>query len=208
MRKQIGFLKTTAIGGLIFLLPLIVLAALLGQVVQIVIAVAEVLGEWLPVNTPGGWATVLGLAVLAIVLACFFAGLAARRSFARRFSETIEKNLSMIFPRYVILKDQMAGTLGGNETKPQLKPIWVRLHDRAQLALEVERGPDSLVTVYLPGSPDPWAGSLVYLKAAQVESLDVKFADAVGICEQLGRGSTALLVGKQPAEQPLGPEEA
>jgi hypothetical protein len=41
MIKHIGFLKTTAIGGLLFLLPLIIVGALIGQVVPIVMTVAE-----------------------------------------------------------------------------------------------------------------------------------------------------------------------
>ena len=43
--SSIHFLRTTAIGGVLFLLPLIVLGALIGQVVPIVMSIAETLGE-------------------------------------------------------------------------------------------------------------------------------------------------------------------
>ncbi len=73
------FLRSTATGGLIFLLPLAVLLALLGQVYSIVLAIAKPLHDWIPVYTPLG-ISLLFLAALAIlVLLCFMAGLAAQR---------------------------------------------------------------------------------------------------------------------------------
>jgi hypothetical protein len=35
----------------------------------------------------------------------------------------------LLFPRYTILKDQMAETMGGDQTKPQMKPVIVRFDD-------------------------------------------------------------------------------
>jgi hypothetical protein len=54
-----------------------------------------------------------------------------------------------------------------------------------------------LVTVYLPGSPDPWMGSVVILPAERVEPVAVEFGDAVAVCEQLGRNSKIFLAGKK-----------
>ncbi len=95
MRKSIGFLKTTALGGLIFLLPLIVVVALLGQAVQIVYAVAEPIGKYLPVTSVMGVSLGVAIAVAGLLAVCFLSGLAARRSFARRFSQTIEKKTAV-----------------------------------------------------------------------------------------------------------------
>jgi len=193
MNKSLGFLKTTAIGGLVFLFPLIVIGALLGQVVQIVLTVAVVLGEWIPVDTITGWALVLVLAVAVVLLCCFLAGLAARRSFAKRFSETIEKNLLLLFPRYAIFKDQLAGNIGGDETRPSLKPVTVECIDASRIAFEVERTDGGKVAIYLPGAPDPWSGSVVYMNADRVTPLEIDFAEAAATCERLGRNSIHLL---------------
>jgi uncharacterized membrane protein len=192
------FLATTAIGGVIFLLPLIVIGALLGQVAQIVWSVYGVLGEFIPVKTPQGITLLVGLAIAIVVLACFFAGLAARRSLAKRFSQTIEKNLLMIFPRYAIFKYQMEGSIGGQQVEPRLKPVLVTFHDASRIAFEVERNDDQLVTIYLPGSPDPWSGSVIYLKPEQVEPLEIEYSDAITTFEQLGRHSDIALAGRQP----------
>jgi uncharacterized membrane protein len=194
--KTIGFLKTTAIGGVLFLLPLIVIGALVGQVVPIILTIAEALGDIIPLKTPAGIALLVLLALATVLLLCFAAGLLARRSFGRRISEGFEKGLLMLFPRYAILRDQMAGTIGGDETKPQMKPVLASLNNSSRLGFEIERSDDGLVTVYLPGSPDPWSGSVVFLKADRIQRPDIEFGDAVAIFEQLGRGSASLLADK------------
>jgi len=190
-------LKTTAIGGLLFLLPLIVIGALIGQVVPIVLTVAEALGDVIPVKTPSGIALLILLAIVVVVLLCFAAGMLARRSFGRRISETFENNLLLLFPRYAIFKDQMAGSIGGDETKPQMKPVLARFDDSLRLGFEVDRSDSGRVAVYLPGAPDPWSGTVVYLRPERVERVDIEFGDAVATFERLGRDSAPLIEGKE-----------
>lgn len=192
--RLIGFFRTTAIGGLLFLLPLIVLGALLGQIVPIVMTIADLLNEYLPVHTPGGIAVLVLAAIAIVVLLCFIAGLLARRSFGRRMSKAFEKKLSIFFPRYAILKDQMADTIGGDHMRAEMKPVVVKFDEMMRIAFETERSEDGqIVTVYLPGSPDPWSGKVALLDAARVEPLSAEFGVAVSTCEQLGKGAAALL---------------
>jgi uncharacterized membrane protein len=195
MNKSFGFLKTTAIGGLIFLLPLIVIGALVGQVVPIVITIAKVLGDWLPVKSAGGISLLVLLAIAVLLFLCFLSGLAARRSIGRKFSEVIEKNLLLLFPRYAIFKDQMAGSIGGDHTKPRMKPVLVRFDDASRIAFETDRTDAGLVTIYLPGAPDPWSGYVAYMTADRVEPLEIEFSDAVATLEQMGRESAKVLDG-------------
>ncbi len=192
-KRFINFLKTTAIGGLLFLLPLIVLGALIGQVVPIVVSVASALNEYIPVKTPTGIAVLIGLSIAIVLLLCFAAGVFARWSFGRKISTAFEKKLALFFPRYAILKDQMADSIGGNETRPQMKPVLVVFDECQRIAFETERDEShGLVTVYLPGSPDPWSGKVVMVKLDRVTRLDTDFGHAAATCEQVGRGSIAM----------------
>ncbi len=193
--NTIGFLKTTAIGGLLFLLPLIVVIALIGQVVPIVLTIAGVLGDVIPVRTAGGIALLILLAIAILLLVCFGAGLLARWSLGKRVSASFEKTLLVVFPRYAILKDRMAGTIGGDETKPAMTPVLATLVDSQRIGFEIERTDKGLVTVYLPGSPDPWSGSVVLLDAERVDRVEGDFASVVATFERLGRGSASLLAG-------------
>ncbi len=201
--RTIRFLRTTAIGGLLFLLPLIVLGALIAQIVPIVISIAEVLAEILPgaVKTPGGVSLLILLAILVLLMLCFGAGILARRSFGRKLSVWFEKKLVLLFPRYAILKDQMADTVGGDQNRPQMKPIVVRLDDMKRVAFETERSEDGQhVSVYLPGSPDPWNGTVAIVDSDRIEPLDAEFGEAAATCEQLGRGCAVLIASGQKAK--------
>ena len=206
-KRFINFLKTTAIGGLLFLLPLIVLGALVGQIAPIVVTVASALNDYIPVKTPTGIAVLIGLSIAIILLLCFAAGMFARWSFGKKISTAFEKKLSLFFPRYSILKDQMADTIGGDETRPQMKPVLVVFQECQRIAFETERDEkQGLATIYLPGSPDPWSGKVVILKLDRVTRLDADFGHAAATCEQVGRGAIAM-AGKvakssKPASDP------
>mgnify|MGYP000209073565 CR=1 FL=1 len=201
-KRFINFLKTTAIGGLLFLLPLIVLGALVGQIAPIVVSVASALNNYIPVKTATGIAILVGLSIAIILLLCFAAGMFARWSLGRKISTAFEKKLALFFPRYSILKDQMADTIGGDETRPQMKPVLVVFDECQRIAFETERDEkQGLATIYLPGSPDPWSGKVVILKLDRVTRLDADFGHAAATCEQVGRGSIAM-AGQLPKSSP------
>ena len=198
-KRWIRFLKTTAIGGLIFLLPLIVLSALIAQVASIIAGLEPTLEGFLPdlFKTPSGIALLIWLAIIVLVLLCFGAGLLARLSFGQRLTKLFEKNLLMLFPRYAIIKEQMADTIGGRENRPQMKAVAVRLDDRQMIGFETERSEDgSQVAVYLPGSPDTWAGRVAIFDADRVQSLPATFGETAATFEQVGRGSFGLMEKK------------
>jgi uncharacterized membrane protein len=68
-------------------------------------------------------------------------------------------------------------------------PVIVKFDDNAQIGFEIERTEKGNVVVYLPGSPNPWSGSVVYVNADRVEMLDMTVAEAINNIRHLGRGS-------------------
>ncbi|MAT72497.1 MAG: hypothetical protein CMJ58_23595 [Planctomycetaceae bacterium] len=191
--KTFGFLKTTAVGGLVFLLPLAVIGALLGYVYNAVLLVYEPLKAHLPVTSAAGITLLFLIAVAILLLLCFLCGLAAQRAIGRRFSQTIEKQLVTVFPKYAIYKDILAGNVGGSDLAPSLAPVTIRFDDAIRLGYEADRTDQGLVVVYLPGSPDPWIGSVALVEARRVERLEVDFGETAAICERLGRQSAVQL---------------
>ena len=192
MLRHFGFLKTTALGGILFLLPLIVIGALIGQAVPMVMTLAEMLGRVLPHRTIGGVSLLIVLALALVLLVCFGAGVVARLSLGRRLSGWMERNLLLLFPRYAVVRDQMAGNVGGGIISTTLKPVLVKFDDHELVAFESDRSADR-VAVYLPGSPDPWSGQFVFVRPEQVTPLSIDFARAVDMCKRLGRDSTTTL---------------
>ena len=189
MRKTLGIWKTTILGGVFFLLPFAVVVFLVGELSVIVAPIAKEIGKAFP-NIPISLGVVSGatlLAILLLVLLCYIAGLIARSALAARFSGKIEKTIIFLFPRYAILKDQMASNLGGHAIDPTMKPVLVRMEGVSRLGFETARAADGTVTVFFPGSPDPWQGHLVVAAPERVEPIAADFGAAVSMCESLGR---------------------
>ncbi|MCA9068466.1 MAG: hypothetical protein KDA84_06065, partial [Planctomycetaceae bacterium] len=108
INKSFGFLKTTALGGVLYFFPLVVLGVLSGYVFSIVQGIAEPLKDHLPVESPVGYVVLFLATIGVILLLCFICGLLTRRAFTKQFSHKIEKQLMTVFPKYAIYKDLLA----------------------------------------------------------------------------------------------------
>ncbi len=194
--RTLRFLRTTAIGGVFFLLPLTVIGFLLAQLIQAVWFAAKSMSEILPDGTPQSYTMLFVSGLSVIVLACFLSGIVARRALGQRFTALTEKYLLMLFPRYAIFKEQLSGNIGGKEFRNTMRPALVQFADYKRIAMEIERDESGNVTVFLPGSPDPWSGTIVITQADKVQKLDIPFGEALAAFEQLGRNTLQLTQAK------------
>jgi len=198
MKAALRFFKVTLIGGVIFLIPLAFLATILAKAHQIMLVVAEPVDDLIPAETVAGVALVRLLAWLAIPVACFFAGLAAQSQLGRSFGRAIDDRLLIVVPGYSALKGRVTGNIGSDADEIKLAPIVAKLDDTSQIAFEVERLDDGNVVVFMPGAPDPWAGSVVILTADRVVPLALDHRSAAATLKALGRG-TGLALSARPA---------
>ncbi|SRR6056297_256575 len=191
--RHFGFLKSTAIGGIVFLLPLAVVGFLLGKVGSVVFVVATFLSQNLGIHSAYGYFVLLAASVALLVLMCFAAGVAAQLAIGRKLSGLVERHLMMIFPRYSIYKDQLAGGIGGDLARDRMKPISIDVLGITRLALEIERAEDGTVTVYFPGAPDPWSGTIGFVDQAAIKPLAMDVGEFMAVFERLGRDSFAIV---------------
>jgi len=94
-------------------------------------------------------------------------------------------------PGYGFVKGFTDSIAQSDEESRGFKPVVARFDDNAQIAFEVERTPSGQVVLYLPGAPNPWGGSVVYVGADRVEPLDMSMPEAIRNIQHLGRGSAA-----------------
>ena len=97
---KIGFVKATILGGLLFLLPLVVVVLIIGKAYKISMVVAKPLGNLIPIDSIGGLALANILAVLVILVLCYMAGLVARFSRIKNKVASIEEMLIATIPGY------------------------------------------------------------------------------------------------------------
>src|ERR1700730_1761293 len=142
-----NFLKTTVLGGVLFLVPVVVLIAILEKALGVAKKVV------VPVNDALFQGTVhhayMGdlLALVLLLVLCFLAGLAAKTSFARKSVDALEKKLLAKVPTYDSMKSKFLATLQSQSQEGEaMRPVLARFEDSWQNAFLVERIREGLIT--------------------------------------------------------------
>lgn len=182
------FLKSNILGGIVFLVPILVIVLLLQEAMDIMIIVTDPLDELVPVDTIGGFAVANMIAVISLLLVCLLAGLAAKSVYFKRINKSIDSKLKILLPGYALIRGLASG-IHKDDADDHMSAVIARFKDSSQIGVEVERLENGLVVVYLPGSPNPWSGRIVYMTEDRIEKLDVEFSTMAQVMESIGIGS-------------------
>ena len=199
-RRQVKFLTTTVIGGLLFLVPLVFLVFILGKAIGFMMIIAKPMADFIPIDTIGGVALANLLALVGVIVISFLAGLVARNALASDFVQKLESKVLMKIPGYTIVK----GIKGEfeNEAAMQLKPVALALGTAERIGYEVQKLPDGRSMVFIPSVPNNWSGITQILPADQITYLDVPFMNVMELTERYGFGVDSLLDAKIESRAP------
>lgn len=184
-----GFIKATLKGGLLFLVPVAFLVLILGKAFGMILKVAMPMAGWLPVETFGGIAIANLIAIFILLAICFVAGLIANLSLVRSAVDRFETAFLSNLPGYTIARGMVDSIVDAENAAEGLIPVIAHFDDKAQLAFEIERTQGGTVVLYLPGAPNPWSGSVIYMPESRVERLNLKAHEAINMISLLGKGS-------------------
>lgn len=182
------FFKTTALGGVIFLIPVIILVVVFAKSHELVSEVASPVLAIVPAKNVFGIALV-DLFTLALgVLICFLAGLAANSPVADKLVAGLESIFLSKIPGYDLEKTKMTAQMRLDEER-ESNPVLVRFDDQWQIGFAMDNIAGGKVAVYLPGAPDPWNGSVSIVTEDRITHLDSKLTATMGIFKKLGNGA-------------------
>jgi len=193
MSKQfLRFFRTTLAGGLLFLVPVIVIAIILNKAHQAAEVVMQPLAGLITKETIAGMDVAKLLAILLLVFLCFFAGIFARTSLARKMIKGIENVVLSNLPGYSFLKG-IGESVAGVETDKQYEPVLVSIEEAWQLGFLIERIEGGQATIYVPGSPSPWSGSVYFMTEDRFKILDIPPASLLNCLTKFGVGADKML---------------
>ena len=200
------FLKTTLVGGVLFLLPLAIVLMLLGYALKLASTVAQPISEQLQLQhwgVLGGVGIVTVLSALVLVVVSFAAGLAARTYSGERMTRWFEGSLLGRLPQYQMVKS-MAEGLTRLENATGIKPALISIEGGWQMGYLLEPLENGWLSVFLPQAPTPMSGNVMYFPADRVKPLNITMVEAMSIIKRIGVGSGDALRGadlKQPPGQ-------
>jgi uncharacterized membrane protein len=157
-RIMLKLIRTTIVGGIIFLIPIAILIAVIAKGLQATGVIARPVAAVFPVYI-GGIAVAQVLAIVFLLLICFMAGLLARLALARKAVDALETNVLSRVPAYALLKTKTQSMLSPEDIEG-MSVVVMRFDDSWQIGFEIERVEGGKVALFLPGSPDPWSGSV------------------------------------------------
>ena len=181
-------MKTTIIGGVLFLAPLGVLAVILSKVFEISLVVAAPLDNILIGDTALGIATVNIVALVLIVFFCYLAGLIATKSFFSARLQRLDGFMTDLVPPYAVFKTVVSSAGGGENQIAMMTPVLVRFDDYEQIAFEIEKT-ERRAVVFLPGAPSAWSGSAIVVDAERISYPNIPMHEAVRLLRKFGRGT-------------------
>jgi uncharacterized membrane protein len=201
-----NFVKTTIIGGALFLLPVGLVLFILNRALQLALKLVGPISRGLHLDHLG---TVIGigastvLAVVVLVLISFLAGMAARTGIGARAAHWFENSPIGVLPHYRMVK-AMAEGFAKIEDAASLKPVLVSIEGGWQIGYLLEPVSDTWVAVFLPQAPTPMSGNVMYFAEDRVRPLHISMVQAATVVRHLGIGLAEALRGAnltQPAGQ-------
>lgn len=191
MKAIAQFVRTTVVGGLLFLAPIVVLIVILAKAFDYAKKGLDAVVIHIPAasNLSAGAATVLAVALVALV--CFLAGFVARTLTAQRVIDALESSVLSKIPAYDYLKQESASALGVAEIAEHLV-VFVPMEGGWQLGVQTEALSNGLVSIFVPGAPNPHSGSVFFFSIDIVRPAGIKLAAGLGCLRRCGAGASAL----------------
>ena len=191
MKAIAQFVRTTIVGGLLFLAPIVVLIIILAKAFDYAKRVLNAVVVHIPAVSDLSAGVATALAVVLVALVCFAAGMLARTVPAQHVVNALESSLLSKIPAYEYLKQESASALGAVQST-DLPVVFVPMEGGWQLGLQTEPAADGLVPIFVPSAPNPHSGSVFFFPADIVRPAGVELVSALNCLRRCGAGALAL----------------
>jgi uncharacterized membrane protein len=193
MKQIVEFMKTTVIGGLFVLLPVLLLYMLLAEALQLVVALATPIADLFPKVVFAKFNAPVLIALILIVSVSFLLGIALRSAALSRLGGWIESTVLTRLPVYTVLKRLTKGF--AKEEAAAFKPgLLTSTESWKDIVYVIEDHGDGHLTVLVPWAPTAFSGSVKVVSRDRVEMLDANIGDVSKVLSLWGMGTRELLV--------------
>ena len=191
MRLLGQLLLVTLVRGILFLVPIVLIAVLAREGYQMLRRVSQPVARLLPEDRFFGILAEDLISVVAIIMLFLIAGLFVGTRPGRLLGDRLERTVLYRVPGYLLVRGAVGSFPGlSEETRPE--PSLVETDDGWAFALLVEREPSGFCTVFLPDSPTLTSGSVRIVEATRVRPLDAPMLNLVACLTRSGTGAGAL----------------
>ena len=212
MKQLLEFLKTTAMGGLFVLLPVLLLYLLLAEALGLIVALATPIADLFPKGTFDEIKYPVAVGLTLIMGASFLIGLALRSENGRRLGHWIERMVLDRLPVYKALKSLTTGFAEAEKDGAFKTAVLNSTGGEREIVYIIEDHGDGQYTVLLPWAPAAFSGPVKVVNQNRLEILDANLGDVsrvlshwgVGVRELLEKKTTDVGASADPSEDVSG----
>ena len=197
MRKLVELLKATFVGGLLVVLPVLLVVLIVGEIFDMLVVVTEPIATIVGVRGLTGGANAVLVSVVLLVLVSLLIGLAVRTRSGVAVGRWFEQRLLNQLPSYRLIRTlsrRFAGDEGGSHFAPAVVDSTM---DTRMLAFIVEEHESGDVVVFIPAAPTPAIGTIHILPRERVRRLDASMGAVANCLSDFGMGAVALLAASR-----------
>jgi uncharacterized membrane protein len=191
MNSKTGYLRSTLIGGVLYLVPIVVLIVILGKALEIAHRIAQPIVRLVDAAGLGHILPPQVVALLLLVLFCLAVGRLAQSGIGKRIGSRLDDTLGNL-PGYSFYRG-IGESIAGAEPSGLQQPVMVSIEDAWQLGMVVDKLEDGLLAVYIPSVPEGRSGSLYFMDPDRVRPLSINLKTGFKVLRRMGVGSGELL---------------
>jgi uncharacterized membrane protein len=192
------FFRTTLLGGVIVILPTIILVFafkwLFGMVSDAIRPMTNLVVEYLTLPDQYERLIAMLIVISVIILGCFAVGLFVRTKLGRWVYESFEKSLLSKTPGYTMVKETVNQFIGKKQSPfSSVALVQIFQNETKVTAFVTDKHDDGTVTVFVPTGPNPTSGFIYHLNEQYVHPVSVPVEDAMRSVISCGAGSGQLI---------------
>lgn len=195
-----NFFRTTLLGGIIVILPAIILGFAFKWLFGIVSHAIQPLTRLVVNNLtlPDQYDEFIAILIvlLVIILGCFTVGLFVKTRLGHWIYTGVEGSVLSKAPGYKMIKETVNQFLGKKKSPfSSVALVQIFENDTKVTAFITDRHDDGTITVFVPTGPNPTSGFIYHLDPQYVHPVDVSVEDAMRSVISCGAGSEKLIKG-------------
>jgi uncharacterized membrane protein len=196
MKRLKRFLKTTILGGVIVILPMVLTFFFLRWLFYFITGLIEPLTRLLVEQSRLQKYLADSMVIVTIILICFLVGLVVKTRFGRFILQLLEKRLLTIAPGYDLFKETIKQILGRDKapfSSVALVQVFGGDSTTMMTGFVTDQHPEGFCTVFIPTALTPTAGQIYHVEEKYVHLLDISVEEAMRSIISCGMGSQKYL---------------
>jgi len=194
LQKLSRFVTTTVLGGVVVVLPAVILFLLVRLVFLTIVPVLQPVGHLFDLQEYVQKWMVDILSLALVITAFFLLGLMVRTRFGSRFFDRIEQQYLYKLPLYSILRETIRQFTGSSKTPfSQVVLVEVFNSPTKMLGFITEELSNGEMAVFVPTGPNPTNGFIFILPRDKVELVNIRTEEAMRIVIGLGVGMGSVI---------------